>query len=154
MNSPINLFKRVLLFFWAIWWAIAFLTDLLGGFKHMSLITTSWIANTNYPFLVNSLKIYPMADFIPVVLYILIIIWSLLSCATFIWSLMGTKTNQANWMKRVDIAFITSLSFWLTFFIADQIILNFDLEQNHMVQGGFELLSYLAFYILPDKKLA
>lgn len=55
-------------------------------------------------------------------------------------------------LNRVNLAFIFSLSFWLLFFLADQLIMNFDLEENHMVQGGFELLCYMLINIVPDNK--
>ena len=29
--------------------------------------------------------------------------------------------------------------------------MNFQLEQNHMVQGGFQLLTFLALHLLPDE---
>ncbi|MEP3278328.1 MAG: hypothetical protein ABJN26_00090 [Stappiaceae bacterium] len=50
----------------------------------------------------------------------------------------------------MDSAFIISLGLWFAFFLADQIFLKFDLEQNHMVQGGFQLLCFFALYVLTD----
>ena len=60
---------------------------------------------------------------------------------------------NSQWKSRVNTAYVISLILWLAFFIADQIIMNFDEEQNHMVQGGFQLLTFIAIYWLPNKEL-
>ena len=31
-------------------------------------------------------------------------------------------------------------------------VMKFDLEENHMVQGGFELLTFSSLYLLPEDK--
>ena len=61
------------------------------------------------------------------------------------------KYTKDKWYTNVNMAFIFSMVYWMLFFLADQIVMNYDLEQNHMVQGGFELLSYLAIHLLPDE---
>jgi hypothetical protein len=140
------MFKRGMVGFWFAWWLIAFLTDLLGGMKHAGALSYDWISDSNYPFLVKSLALYHAPGWLTIVFFIGITAWSLLAALLFCHAFFS-----ADFLSRAKSAFIISLGLWLAFFLADQIIMNFDLEQNHMVQGGFELLSFLAMYILPEK---
>jgi hypothetical protein len=150
---PINKknFKKIIILFWMIWWLVALWTDIVGILAHSGLLVKSWAKDSNFPFLVESLKMYAVPNWLPLFLFAGILLWSMLSTATFAWASISLHLSSEVWLRRADIAFIISLSYWLAFFIADQIIMNFDLEENHMVQGGFQLLSYLALYILPSE---
>lgn len=148
----ILLFKKIIVLFWTLWWLIAFWTDIVGAFAHIGIINASWALDTNYPFLVDALKMYHPPAWVPATLYILIIGWSLLAAAAFFWASVGLAKPDKTWMLRAEMAFVISLTFWLAFFIADQAVMKFDLEENHMVQGGFQLITFLALYILPDEK--
>jgi hypothetical protein len=146
------LFKKTIILFWTFWWLIALWTDIVGSLKHMRILSADWAPDLNYPSLVDSLKIYHLPFWFPVALFIIILLWSLLSAGLFCWASIGLYKPSRVWKKRAQNAFIVSLTYWLAFFIADQIVMKFDLEENHMVQGGFQLLTYLALYILPEKE--
>ena len=145
-----TLFKKIIIIFWTVWWLIALWTDLVGGLTHMGYLNVSWAPDTNYPGLVQSLEMYHVPNWLPIFLFIGILLWSLLSTALFTWASMGLVYNHKIWMQRAKYAFIVSLTYWLAFYIADQAVMKYDLEQNHMVQGGFQLLTFLALYLLPD----
>ncbi|KTD47552.1 hypothetical protein [Legionella quateirensis] len=142
-------FKKTIIIFWTLWWILTFWTDFIGMFAHLQLIKESWAPDANYPFLVESLKMYQVPALVPQLCFAGIMIWSFISSLAFIWTCLAMNQETERWMKRADTAFIISLSFWLAMFLADQLIMKFDLEENHMVQGGFQLLTYLALYILP-----
>lgn len=143
-------FKKIIILFWALWWLIALWTDVVGILAHIGLIHASWAPDTNYTFLVQTLKMYPISDWMPACFLLGIILWSFLSAGLFCWACVGLNKKREIWMRRAQYAFIVSLTYWLAFFLADQIVMKYDLEENHMVQGGFELLSYLALYWLPE----
>lgn len=144
------LFKKVIVLFWAAWWVIAFWTDIVGGLAHIGWLEATWAPDVNYPFLEKCLEMYQVASWVPAVLFLGIIVWSLAAMLAFIWAALGLRASSAVWMRRAEVAFIISLSWWMAFFLADQLVMNFDLEENHMVQGGFMLLTYLAMYRLPE----
>lgn len=154
MQSRINnvLFKKITVVFWTLWWLIALWTDLVGVFAHFKILNNNWAQDQNYPFLVQSLTMYNPPIWLPPFLFAGIILWSLITTVLFCWASLSLHCDSNVWRTRANYAFIISLSYWFAFFIADQLVMNFDLEQNHMVQGGFELLTFLAFYILPDDK--
>lgn len=151
MTLEINntLFKKVMIVFWAVWWLIALWTDIVGGLSHLGYLHATWAPDANYPFLVQSLKMYNPPDWLAPVFFCCIIVGLFASSLSFVWASAALGNSPDVWMRRAKIAFIISLSLWLAFFISDQMIMKFDLEENHMVQGGFQLLSFLALYILP-----
>lgn len=63
-----------------------------------------------------------------------------------------TQYDAPNWLPGVFFVGIVAWSLLsaLAFFISDQVVMMFDLEQNHMVQGGFQLLTFMAIHFLPD----
>jgi len=150
-SSHILTFKKIIILFWTFWWLIALWTDVIGAFAHLGMLKASWAPDTNFPFLVSSLGMYPLPAWIPPVFFIGIILWSLISTIAFCWASLGLYQEKSRWMRRAEIAFIISLAYWLAFFLADQFVMKFDLEENHMVQGGFQLLTFLSLYILSEK---
>lgn len=138
-----ELFEKIIILFWTIWWMIAFWTDVVGGLAHLCLVNANWAPDTNYPFLVSALKMYNAPGWLTAFFFIGILLWLSLSTITFCWASVGLTQNRKVWRRRAEIAFIVSLTFWFAFFIADQAVMKFDLEQNHMVQGALQLLSYI-----------
>ncbi|MBN9231646.1 MAG: hypothetical protein J0I93_12465 [Legionella sp.] len=144
-------FKKIIILFWCLWWLIALWTDILGLLAHYHYLNKSWAPDGNMPFLIQSLAMYPLPAWAPLIFFLGILLWSLVSTLSFIWASLSLNQPFNVWMRKADIAFIISLSYWLAFFIADQMVMKYDLEQNHMVQGGFQLLCYLTLYLLPNK---
>lgn len=146
-----ELFKKIIILFWAAWWLIALWTDIVGALAHGGWLQATWAPDINYPNLETSLQIYHVPSWLVSFLFAGIIAWSLVSTMAFCWASLSLRQKSTVWMRRAKIAFIISLSYWMAFFLADQAVMKFDLEENHMVQGGFQLLTYLALYILPEK---
>lgn len=155
MNMPqisMQQFKKIIILFWSLWWLTALWTDVIGALRHLNWLTASWAMDINYPFLVDSLKMYSIPDELPPILFIGIMVWTLINTLVFTYACLAFNKPRTVWITRAELAFIVSLCFWLAFFLADQLVMKYDLEENHMVQGGFELLTFLCMYILPEKK--
>jgi hypothetical protein len=146
------LFKKIIILFWTLWWLIALWTDIVGSLAHLGLLQATWAPDTNYPFLKSSLAMYHAPEWLVATFFVGILLWSLLSTLAFCWASFGLGQGNVVWMRRARAAFIISLTYWLAFFLADQMVMKFDLEENHMVQGGFQLLTFLALYLLPDRE--
>lgn len=144
-------FKKIIVAFWTLWWLIAFWTDIVGAFAHLGWLNASWAPDMNYPFLAESLKMYNTPEWLVATLFLAIILWSGFATIIFCWTSVALNKPRAVWWRRMQIAFIVSLTYWLAFFLADQMVMKFDLEENHMVQGGFQFLTFLAMYLLPEK---
>ncbi|MGB6977109.1 MAG: hypothetical protein WBE18_06635 [Gammaproteobacteria bacterium] len=148
-HHEVLLFKKIIVIFWTIWWIIALWTDIVGTFAHLSLIHQTWAPDTNYPYLAESLKIYHTPSWLVTIFFIGILLWSAVSTVAFIIATCSLGKPSEVWLRRAGIAFIISITYWFAFFIADQMVMKFDLEENHMVQGGLQLLCYLSLYLLP-----
>ena len=145
-------FKKIIVIFWTTWWLIALWTDIVGGLAHWGWLTASWAPDANFPFLLSSLKMYSLPPWLPIFFFLGVMLWSLISSLAFVYASLKMLANGLKpAMKYIEIAFIISLSYWLAFFISDQLVMKFDLEENHMVQGGFQLLTFIALYCLPEK---
>lgn len=155
MCSHINneLFKKILILFWTLWWLVTLWTDIAGALSQLGIVHATWAPNSNYPFLVNALKMYPVGAWLPEVLFCGILTWSVFSAGSFCWASLALAKDKQVWLRRAELAFIISLTYWLAFFLADTIVMKFDVLANHMAQGGFELLSFFAFYILPSSNV-
>jgi hypothetical protein len=149
-HGEIETFKKIIVVFWTIWWLIALWTDIVGGIAHLGLLHQTWAPDTNYPFLAESLKMYDAPTWLIILFFIGIIAWSAVSTVAFVVASCSLGKPSEVWIRRAGIAFIISLTYWMAFFLADQMVMKFDLEENHMVQAGFQLLCYLALYWLPS----
>ncbi|WP_133129757.1 hypothetical protein [Legionella yabuuchiae] len=134
--------KKIIIIFWALWWLIAAWTDIAGFLSHIHWLSKPWAPDLNYPFLLKSLNIYSLPSWLPPIFYAGIIIWSSLIALLFLQASCSLIKPTAVWHKKAERAFLVSITFWLAFFLADQLIMNYDLEQNHMVQGSFQLLTF------------
>lgn len=145
-------FKKIIIIVWTIWWLIALWTDIVGGLAHFGLLVKSWAPDHNYLSLAASLTMYAVPQWLITFLFGGIIFWSFISALLFCWACFHLHKDSSIWMRYADFAFITSISFWFAFFLADQLVMKYDLEENHMVQGGMQLLCYLTLYLLPTEQ--
>lgn len=140
-------FKRLFIWFWAFWWLVACWTDIVGGFAHLGMLTATWAPDKNLPFLETSLKMYAVPSWLPPTFFIGIITWTGLSALAFF--IAAFTRDQHAWRRRAITAFIISMLLWLVFFMADQVVMQYALEENHMVQGSFEFLTFLFLLLIP-----
>jgi len=144
MNILNAVFTRIVLFFWGIWWFIAFLTDVFDGLKSLGYSAFAWTPSKNFYFLHKSLAIYHMPMIGSVILYVLIICGSLTATLLFFYAFHSPA--------KLKLPFMFSLIFWMCFLLGDQIIMNFTEEANHMVQANFELLSFILLLYLNRER--
>lgn len=148
--NTINNFKKLLVIFWGIWWLTALWTDVTGGLAYLGWLQAEWAPSKNYPFLVESLKMYNPHKWVPTLFFIGIIAWMIVIVASFIVATTAMFLKMTYW-HRVQQAFCFSMGLWLAFFLADQLVMNYELEANHMVQASFQFLSWL-FLITPVQR--
>lgn len=154
MNIRLNneSLKKITIIFWTLWWLIALWTDIVGALTHFKMLHVSWAPDTNYLNLEQSLLMYNVSSWLPFVLFIGILLCSAIATAFFFWASLGLRCDYKVWLKRANRAHIIALIYWLLFFLADQMVMKFDFEQNHMVQGGFQLLTFYLLYLLPNEE--
>src|SRR5262245_3792949 len=117
------LFKKLIMIFWTLWWIIAFWTDIVGALAHLHLVQASWAPDSNYPFLVASLKMYQVKPWVPALAFMGILLWSALCTGAFCFASISLHKPKAVWLPRARTAFIISLLYWMAFFLADQVVM-------------------------------
>lgn len=140
--NTITYFKKLLIIFWGVWWLSALWTDVVGGLAYLGVLQAEWAPAKNYPFLVESLKMYPLYSWIPTVLFMGIIVWMSLIVGYFLVTILAIATKKPFW-RLANQSFAISMGLWLAFLLADQMIMNYQLEANHMVQACFQLLCWI-----------
>ncbi len=152
MNIRLNneCLKKTTIIFWTFWWLIALWTDITGALAHFKMLNASWAPDINYSNLEHSLRMYNVPAWLSLVLFIGILVYSVIATAFFCWASLGLRRDYKVWINRANRAHIVALTYWFLFFLADQVVMKFDLEQNHMVQGGFQLLTFFLLYLLPN----
>lgn len=143
-------FCRFLPVYWMLWWGSALWTDVTGALKVLGWLDAKWAFADNYKFLVKSLQLYPIPHWLPAIFLVSIIIWIAVATASFAIAVYYQIKQRPQWQEWTSYAFIVSLGLWMAFFIADQMIMNFDLEQNHMVQASFEMLCFIFFVMITE----
>lgn len=151
MSISVDFFKRLIVVTWALWWLIAFVTDFLGALQDLGLVSFSWLQAGNYTAIVQAVAPFGSPTWLDVVLFAGIIAWSFLSALFLCLAAFTPSHPRERWMRLVNAGFIISMAEWFAFFIADQIVQEFDLEGNHMEQAGVQLLCFIALYALPSK---
>ena len=141
-------FKKISVVFWLLWWVTTLWTDIIGYIVYFYGFRASWASAGNFLFLVRSLKKYSVPFIVDKLLYIGIIFISFIVFIMFLYATI--KITSREWLKYANIAFIFALLYWMLFFISDQIVMNFVLEANHMIQASFMLLNFIVINLLPD----
>lgn len=140
--NTIHCFKKLLIIFWGVWWLSALWTDVVGGLAYLNWLHADWAPSKNYPFLVESLQMYHLNHLVPALFFLGIIAWMSLICALYIVAIALMWIKKPFWQV-THLAFAVSLGLWMAFFVADQLIMNYDLEANHMIQAGFQLICWI-----------
>jgi len=142
-------FKKVIIIFWSIWWLTIIWTDSVSVLSHLGYLTSPW-AIDRYSSFVEILNIYSLPFWVDALLYLSIILWSILLTILFFFTALNLRKETFVWMKYAKISFILSMILWFMLILADQIIMKYDIENLHMIQGGFQLICFLSLYILSE----
>lgn len=141
--------QRLLVIFWALWWAIAFVSDVLGVLQHIHQIPGTMF-DGNYPMIKKAFENYVSYDIVPVVAFGILLVWEFLSAAFLIWASF-LSFNQEKWFRATRIAFIVSMGLWMFYFLGDQTLLLFNIESGDMPQAGLQFISLVLILIIENK---
>lgn len=145
-NCSIWLLQRMLVIFWALWWTVAFATDVLGVLQHVH-----WIPGTmfdgNYALVKKGFGNYVSSDIVPVLGFGFLLFWEFL-CAVFLVRASLLSFNEEKWFSATMTAFIISIAMWMIYFVGDQILLLFDIETGDMPQAGLQFISLIMILLL------
>ena len=116
--------KLVLVFFWALWFSIVFLTNVFSAMKAAGRLPPDWkFASKNYEMVAKAVSLYDAPVWVPRLLFAGVIAWQLVAAALFWYALAD--------MTAADAAFSAGMLLFAAFMIADELTLKYAMEQPH-----------------------
>jgi hypothetical protein len=143
--------KRALLFFWAAWLTVVFLTNALDGLKALGLLAESWpLASGNYRFVAETTARYGSPGWLNGLLFFGVVAWEGLAAALFWRAGWMFRDNGGRGSGATRIAFAVSLGLWAAFLLADEVLIAYAVEATHLRLFTAQLVTLLAVELLPD----
>lgn len=144
--------KRGLLFFWAAWLTVVFLTNALDGVKALGLLAETWpLASGNYRFLVETTARYGSPAWLNGLLFAGVVAWEAVAAALF-W---GAAWRSRDWKGRgagaARAAFAAGLGLWAAFMLADEMLIAYPVEGTHLRLFIAQLVTLLVVELVPDE---
>jgi hypothetical protein len=141
--------KSLLLYFWAIWFSVVFLSNLADGAKGLGLLDDSWaFASGNLKFIKETTGRYGTPDWLNAILFGGVILWEGIAAVLF-WRAGWTFRGGIRAQKAVYLAFTVSLLLWCAFLIADEVFIAYPVEAVHLRLFVAQLVTLLAIELLP-----
>jgi hypothetical protein len=89
MEVSLFTLKLALLLFWAAWFAMVFLTNLLSGLKAAGMLGKEWkFASTNYEAVAKAVAIYDAPPWVPRLLFSGVVVWQFIAATLFGWAIL------------------------------------------------------------------
>lgn len=149
MNRVIFL-KRLLLFLWAVWLNVVFLSNLADAGKGLGLLGESWaFASGNGKLIQETTARYKIPPAINALLFAGVILWEGAAALLFWragWSYRGRNASR----RAVYLAFTVALLLWGAFVVADEVFIAYQLESVHLGLLVAYLMTLLAVDLLPE----
>lgn len=151
MNFSLLTLKRGLVFFWALWLTIVFLTNLTDLLKQFGILGAGFtFASYNYDFMRETTAIYALPAAMVLVLYIGVIAWEGLA-ALLLWRAFAAfRGITMRGLPAVVTAFAVSLALWSAFIVVDEFFIAYEVEGTHMAIFTAQLVTLLALHLLPQ----
>jgi hypothetical protein len=151
MQIDLVTLKLGLLFFWAAWLSLVFLSNSLDGLKALGVLPQSWrFSSKNYKAVVKATSIYSSPKWLAGLLFLGVTAWEGLSCALFWRSFQSGLKSGIAARPEVSTAFMISLGLWAAMILADEIFRTYDLAHTHLLIFVAQIVSLLAIYLLPS----
>ncbi len=148
--NHVLLLKRLLLFFWAVWLSVVFLSNLADAGKGLGLLGESWaFASGNGKLIQETTARYRTPVVVNAILFAGVILWEGISSVLF-WRAALSFRGRGSARKAVYLAFTTSLLLWGAFLIADEVFIAYPLESSHLRLFVAHLVTLLAIDLLPE----
>ena len=145
--------KRGILLFWALWFALVLLTNLMDALKALSYLPETWsLASGNWGFMKQVTAIYGTPVGIVAVMFLGVMVWEGTAAFLFWRAFDAFPGEKGAGLTAVNQAFTVGLAFWATFMLADEFFIAYELEGTHRSYAIAQLVSFLGFYLLPDKE--
>jgi hypothetical protein len=132
--------KTALLFFWATWFTIVFLTNTFSAMRAAGRLPPGWkFASKNYEMVVKAVSLYQAPAWVPRLLFAGVIAWQLVAAALFWYAIADVAV--------ADAAFTAGILLFAAFMIADELTLKYAMEQPHELLFIAQLASLIVMHL-------
>lgn len=150
MESGLFALKLALLSFWAVWFAIVFLTNLFSVLKAAGVVGESWsFASKNYDAVMKALSVHRAPAWVPRLAFLGVLAWQLIAMVLFGWAFEASLDSWTIAARPVNLAFGAGLGLWAAFMLADEITIKYAYEQSHELLFIAQLATLVAIHSLP-----
>ncbi|RPI31959.1 MAG: hypothetical protein EHM70_10160 [Chloroflexota bacterium] len=144
------LLKLGLIFFWALWLSIVFLTNLFDGLKALKILPPQWkLASGNYEKVASAARKYTLPNWVNGALFGGVVLWEGLSAALMWRSFAGSLGLGVIDSGLALAGFALSAGLWAIMMIADEIFGYYDGESQHLLLFIANLVTLIVIYLLP-----
>lgn len=143
--------KRGLLLFWAGYFAIVCVTNVLDALKALRVLPADWaFASYNWDFMLTTTAIYGTPHWLAAILYAGVIAWELLAALAFARALAARPAAGGIDPRAVTTAFVIGLALMAAFVLVDEIFIAYEVESTHLRLFIAQAVSLLTIFLLPD----
>jgi hypothetical protein len=157
-SALVQLFKRGLLGFWALWFTMVVFTNVCNALIEIGILPDGWRANSkNYQLIVETTKIYEYPDFINALLFALVIGWEVLIVVLAWRATLRYRRNDAEGLAVMYPPLLALAALWGGFILADEGFIIYDgplggVMSTHIRDFILLLATVLVIRLLPDEE--
>jgi hypothetical protein len=149
---PAVILKRILLMWWAVWLTVVFVTNLADAGKALCLLPQTWtFASANYQFLAETTARYGTPAWLNGLLFVGVIAWEGAAALLFWLPCVRFHSKGRKGGRAVHAAFMTSLSLWAAFMVADEVFIAYAVEATHLRLFTGQLATLLVIELVPEE---
>lgn len=142
--------KWGVLAFWTLWFGLVTLTNLLDALKTAGALPQGWsLASGNLASLRAAVSVHGLGRRSAGFLFAGVIVWQAGCCALLARAAYRSVSHQVLDMAAINLAFAAALGLWAAFMLAEEIFLQYERLDFHLLLWGTQLLSLAALHLLP-----
>ena len=127
----VNMLATGLTLFWTLWFALVFLTNLLGALRAAGILGPDWkFASKNYEGVAKAVSLYSAPAWVPRVLFAGVLAWQLAAAILYAVAFAACAGAMPS-LALLDLAFGTGIGLFAAFMLADEITIKYAYEQAH-----------------------
>jgi hypothetical protein len=150
MQVSLSILKLGLMFFWASWLTLTFVTNFFDGLKVLKVLPEEWkFASGNYAAIARATSSYSVPDWLNGLLFVGSTLWEGLAGFLFWISFLSYLRSGFTNLSHTNTAFTFSLALWAAMILADEIFKAYRLVRTHMLIFVCQGITLLIIYALP-----
>jgi hypothetical protein len=145
-----RVFAASLTFFWALWFAIVFLTNVFGALRVAGVVGPDWkFASKNFESVERAVSLYSAPAWVARGLFAGVLAWQLAGAVLYAVAFTAILGTASLPMGLLNLAFGTGIGLFAAFMLADEITIKYAYEQAHELLLIAQLASLALLHAFP-----